>query len=707
MNGSMHDLLNKGVSLLKRSSDKPNLPEWIFRHDDILTKLELAVPIKQKKLINTINHFHFKGDFLWAHLKDRKYGEDFFVKAYPEPCIEGSITCRLSSLSASELEEYRFLNLFILDGLSITFIPAQLKSIENNSFTLALPEKGYCLGKRRSTRYNCQACIVEISQSGFFAKGDLLDFSPHSFRVKALAEFGSTYHWLNSDNPVNINLFKNNQMLFSGACRLIRQTDGLSSRDIVLAPIMEQIKRFKRNTTRAPRLKVTPLFSITFEHPLFKKTIQRDIYDISIAGFSILEDLEQGVLIQGLIIPNLEINCPDNMKMKCTAQVTSRQDDRHGNVRYGMVILDMDFPTYSCLSHIVTNILDSHVRIDHEVDMDELWEFLFESGFIYASKYNLLYPHREGFKETYRKLYQNHPQIAAHLTYHHHGKIYGHVSMLKAFERTWMVHHLAARPIGKKHTGLAVLKQILNYFEGLYRLPSIQMSYMMFYFRPENRFPNLFFGGFARDLKNPRACSLDLFSYKNFPLTDQPMPLPDGWLLKECSQKEAAEADKFYRNSSGGLLLDVLQLGHENNESISLEKVYESCGLLRKWKTYALMQSSQLKAILLVNQASLGLNLSELLNSITILVTDPMNLPWSTLSSAIKQLSRVFDVKQIPVMIYPHTYLEEKSISYEKKYLVWILDAQYGKNYLEYMQDKVKIKLSFIIKNIIQQVMKK
>jgi hypothetical protein len=703
----MHDLLKKRFSLLKISSDKPILPKWIFRHDDILTKLEQAVPINQKKLINTINHFHFKGDFIWIHLKDRKYGEDFFVQAYPEPCIDGSITCRLSSLSASELEGYLFLNLFMLDGRSITFIPAQLKSIENNSFTMTLPEKGYCLGKRISTRYNCQASIVEISQSGFFAKGDLLDFSPHGFRVKASAESGSTYHWLNSDNHVNINLFQKNQMLFSGACRLIRQTDGLSSREIVLAPVVEQIKRFKRNTTRAQRLKVTPLFSITFEHPLSKKTIRRDIYDISITGFSILEDLKQGVLIPGLIIPNVEINCPGNIKMKCTAQVTSRQDDRRGNVRYGLAIRDMDFSTYSRLSHIVTNIMDPHVRIDHEVDMDELWEFLFESGFIYASKYNLLSPHREHFKETYRKLYKNNPQIAAHATYHHHGKIYGHVSMLKAFERTWMVHHLAARPIGKEHTGLAVLKQILNYYEGLYRLPSIQMSYMMFYFRPENRFPNLFFGGFARDLNNPRACSLDLFSYKNFPLTDQPLPLPDGWCLKECSQKEAAEAEKFYRNSSGGLLLDVLQLGHENDASIPLEKVYESYGLIRRWKTYALMQSSQLKAILLVNQASLGLNLSELLNSITILVTDPMNLPWSTLSSAIQQLSSVFEVKQIPVMIYPHTYLEEKSVSYEKKYLLWILDAQYGKNYLDYMQDKVKMKLSFIIKNIIQQAMKK
>ena len=43
------------------------------------------------------------------------------------------------------------------------------------------------------------------------------------------------------------------------------------------------------------------------------------------------------------------------------------------------------------------------------------------------------------------------------------------------------------------------------------------MDYMMFYFRPENSFPDHFFGGFARHLNNPQACSLDLFSYLSYP----------------------------------------------------------------------------------------------------------------------------------------------------------------------------------------------
>jgi hypothetical protein len=37
--------------------------------------------------------------------------------------------------------------------------------------------------------------------------------------------------------------------------------------------------------------------------------------------------------------------------------------------------------------------------------------------------------------------------------------------------------------MGRKRTGLFVLNHILNYFDGLYRMPSIGMDYMIFYFR--------------------------------------------------------------------------------------------------------------------------------------------------------------------------------------------------------------------------------
>ena len=62
----------------------------------------------------------------------------------------------------------------------------------------------------------------------------------------------------------------------------------------------------------------------------------------------------------------------------------------------------MDIVTYNRLSHIVMNIIDPNIHIADEVDADQLWKFLFESGFIYPKKYNLVQSHRQPMKEIIR-----------------------------------------------------------------------------------------------------------------------------------------------------------------------------------------------------------------------------------------------------------------------------------------------------------------
>ena len=83
----------------------------------------------------------------------------------------------------------------------------------------------------------------------------------------------------------------------------------------------------------------------------------------------------------------------------------------------------MDIRTYSRLSQIITNSQDANSNISNEVEMDALWEFFFDTGFIYPKKYKLFQSYKDDFKETYRKLYQENPEIARHFTYEKNGKI--------------------------------------------------------------------------------------------------------------------------------------------------------------------------------------------------------------------------------------------------------------------------------------------
>jgi len=354
------------------------------------------------------------------------------------------------------------------------------------------------------------------------------------------------------------------------------------------------------------------------------------------------------------------------------------------------------------------NVIDPCTNIAVEVNADQLWDFLFESGFIYPKKYELLQSFRQNLKETYERLYRDNPEIAQQLTYQQNGKIYGHVSMIHSYEKTWMIHHLAARPMGSRRTGLSILKQIVRYFDGLYRLPSVKMDYMMFYFRPDNSFPDHFFGGFARHLNNPRACSMDLFSYLNFKMPSTCEPLQEGWFIEPCTASDISELGRFYRNTSGGLLIDVL-LSIDKKEQCdeSLSQIYARFGFRRSWECYALKKNKTLKAVLIADQSDQGLSLSDFLNGIKILVIDADGLSWEDLSAAIFQLKYLYPINKIPVMIYPSNYLETKGVACEKRYNLWIMDANYGLQYGEYMLDNTKLKLKFIIRFLMRKYLKK
>jgi len=690
-----------------RQSLESVLAPWLFKHLELTDRLDSSSTISCKKLINLLNHLHFTDGHLFAHVKEVHYGEEMLIPVLSEPCYNGSITCLWMNGEHYDPEQYRLLNLVIFDGLSVLLAPASLESSDRESFSIRQPEKVYILGKRKAKRYYCHGVYAELVQNGFAARGTLLDFNSLAFRIKATPADNFSFHWFNTEAETTIHLYRKERLLFSGTCKCLRQTSNIVEKEIVLAPVEKEISRFKKRQRRSDRIRLTPSPTVSFRHPLFKKKVQRDVHDISITGLSLHESVEEAVLIPGMILPDVEINFSGSLKIKCAAQIIYRKKEKRGVVRCGLVILDMTFPSYGKLSNMLISVLDPHVRIYDDVDLDMLWKFFFETNFIYSKKYKTIGSYGKDLKDTYRKLYQNATDVALHFNYEKNGQIYGHVSMLRAYQEAWMIHHLAAKPLGKKHTGLPLLRQLLNYFDGLYRLPTVKMSYMIFYFRPENRFMNLFFGGFTRNLNDPSACSMDLFAYDTYRVTSSPHDLPDGWTLNKLEKSDLAQLEFFYRNHSGGLLLDMLQLGVKVRCDESLEKLYARHDLKRTSTVYALRFRDRLQAVLIANQSDLGLNLSELLNGIKIIVTDTTDLPWDILSTALSQITPVYHLDKVPILLYPHTYLEERGISYEKQYSLWILNTQYGNEYLDYMEKNTKIKFRYILKYFMRKLFKK
>jgi hypothetical protein len=417
--------------------------------------------------------------------------------------------------------------------------------------------------------------------------------------------------------------------------------------------------------------------------------VERDILEISTSGFSLQDSVEEETLLPGMIIPSMTIVYTGIVKMNCSAQVIYREEDKENKmVKCGLANTDMDVQSYSHLNHILGVYLDGYARVSTEVDMDALWEFFFDTGFIYGEKYQHLQQYRNTFKETYRKLYQESPDIARHFVYERNGKIYAHVAMVHAYDPSWVIHHFSARPMESKIPGFLILRQISHYLNGFYRFPSGGMEYVMTYFRPENKIVDRIYGGFARHLNNPQGSSMDLFSYMLFHKSFSRQELPKDWLLRRCLSDDFKALKHFYDNRSGGLLINSLGL---DKPSESLQSSFTKAGFKRSYQTFCLCHNDKQMAFFIINKTDLALNLSDLINGIKTIVINSFGLTKEILFSAISQMSEGYDADKVPLLIYPGEYLSSFGIPAGKSYELWILKTDpFLEQYTDYMGSRFR-----------------
>ncbi len=678
----------KITNAFTQSTSPQFAPSRIFQHGKLFDELGIQRLWDQKKLVNKLNHINFIDGHISILFNDDITDEQILIKAYPQPCIKDELICLLDiQTDPDDLGKSNPAYLMIEDGYTTILAATEIISKIDNQIKITIPEKSYSITKRRTKRYRCADITCKVIQGDFNVPGLLIDFTPSGLAIKLTGN--RNMKGLDEKKSALINLSQNGTRLFSGLCRCIRNDMDLPEGRMVFVPLSNQMALFPKREMRNLRQHIVPAFSMSFEHPFFKGTLERDIFDISSAGFSIRDKIDEETLLPGMIIPHITIVYAGILKIDCSAQVVYRQEDQENNtVQCGLAIVDMDVYSYSQLNHILGTYLDCNARVSTEVDMDALWEFFFDTGFIYGEKYEYLQPHRETFKETYRKLYKDNPDIARHFVYEKNGKIYGHIALVHAYGPSWIIHHFAARRMGNRLPGPAVLKQITQYLSGYSRFPSAKMDHVMTYYQPENKIIDRIFGRFARHLNDPKKSSLDLFSYLLFEKKSEIEKLPADWELKEAVISDLARLREFYENTSGGLLMSALGL---EIPSEALKQSFIRAGFKRDCHTYCLSFAGQQMALFIVNKSDMGFNLSDLLNGIKILVLEPDKLPWAKLSAALDNLSGFFTAERIPLLLFPATYLTSQKIEEEKQYSLWILRTKYADDFLLYMDSLLKV----------------
>ncbi|HQP32448.1 MAG TPA: hypothetical protein PLB81_14070, partial [Deltaproteobacteria bacterium] len=430
-----------------------------MQHAHLEIRPKKSVKVGKRALINALNHAHFTGTLLWARVQGPSWDGDRLVRVRSGLCRGDEVLCQLADNEDQNLEKVRVLHLVMEDGKRAVVIPTTISSSTRESIALMLPAEGYVLSTRKVPRLVARRVQCEITQGGFRTTGTLIDFSVLGFRLGL--DPAANASELDTGMPVRTSMRLEGTEVFSGSCRILRRESGPKGNFLILQPLPPDMKRrgrFRSKRIRSPRLHLSPTPKAVFEHPLSTKELTYEIFDITSSGFSLFEHSDETLVIPGLIIPRVTLLFDNSIRISCSAQVlhTHRKGDR---IRVGFAIRDMDINAFIQLCDILANALDAHASMSRLKDMDALWDIFFNTGFVYSQKYEYISSFHEDFKETYRKLYQENKDIFFYFTYQESGKIYGHLSFIRAYQRLWMVHHLTARPMhGRKRIGLEVFK---------------------------------------------------------------------------------------------------------------------------------------------------------------------------------------------------------------------------------------------------------
>ncbi len=641
--------------------------------------------ISKSALTNKLNYLNFSDRTLLVTFRHDKYGTFISVPAQPLPCAGDRLECLWAEPpDIALLRLHTFENILINDGHKCLIVRPDLVIINEQGISTMLPEMCQEIRCRKMVRHPCHGIIVLISQHGALYDGTLIDVSPVSFCAHISTSPRNSFQWLNCDQPVTIQMFSGHNLLYSGECEVIRHESELSDSIFVLRPLKTCFQRFKPKKFRSTRHRLIPSPNVVFQHPLSGTIVNLKVQDISGAGFSVEESETESLLFAGLVIPELELQFSCRFSIKCQAQVVYRTEQtghQDHSVRCGMTILNMDMNDQITLLSLLQQAENKGTYIDTTVDMDALWNFFFETGFIYPAKYAYFQANKQVIKKTYERLYHQNPSIARHFTYRKNGHMLGHLAMVRFYENAWMIHHHAAVKSESMKAGMVVLKQISNYINELHHLSAAHLKYVYCYFRPENKFPNRIFGGFAQQLNDTKGSSIDTFCYFHYKRADaDSAPLPEPWHLSGIRPRDFGELNSFYRFNSGGLMLDAFDLHALQTDHDLLAQEYERLGLKKEKRLYSLLEGDELKAVIIADITDIGFNMANLTSSTTVIVLDETT-PRTTLESALALVATGYEQEEMPVLVYPQAYAEANALPVEKHYSLWILNMQYTDSY--------------------------
>ena len=654
--------------------------------------------IDRHQLINKLNYLNFLDIPLIVRFRHATLPRVLRLSAIPEACQNGYGFYRWTTdpKQAQVPRQFKFQDILIDDGNRLIVIKPPHHRWDPLGGVFEVPDQSQVLNARRSRRYLCATVKVELIQNSARFTGELIDFSASSLSARLNLVPPQAFGWIDPNTPVHLILADDHEVCFAAQCQIIRTQWGIQTGTCVLKPFNEQVQRFKPKHFRSQRLNIQPPPSLIFHHPLTGRLMEMTIKDLSGSGVGVEMKRDQDSLVPGMVLRKAQLVFTGGAVFDCRLQVIHTHpvsDDNPEIVHTGFALLDIPPEQHTRLLALIYQTDEPNAYINQTMDPEALWRFFFDTGFIYPEKYIHIQRHKALIQSTFEKLYTRHPSFARHFTYQKMGRVLGHMSMLRFYNRAWMIQHHAAKTTESHRAGLIVLEQIGRYINDAHRLYQSQMDYVFCIYRPENKFPSRVFGGAAIAIGDPQACSRDTFAYLHLPRPTRSHQRPAGheWHLSPSDTDDLAELCAWYATQSDGLMMNAFNLTNGDSDIRTLCEEYRAIGFRRERQLFTLRRKNRPVAFFVANRSDLGLNMSDLTNCVQVFVIDLQRSSASVIYRALTKIMAWYQDYSVPVMIYPEAAADTLSLPAEKQYVTWVLNLEYTDKYFDYISRLIQI----------------
>lgn len=408
--------------------------------------------------------------------------------------------------------------------------------------------------------------------------------------------------------------------------------------------------------------------------------MNRRLLDLSPDGMSFLADPKKDLLLPGMQLGSIRLHLDGIDPIETRGEVRHLGQPQEGvgkGVPCGVQFREMDLTTQTRLVDYLIAKSFPHVGDVTPKEAQPLWRFLLRTNYLSEKKRQVqLFP-EVLIRRTHSTLLAAPRDVSRTLVFRDDsGDICGTVTLTRIYERTWLVHHLAAT----LKVSVMVPKSLLLYLgEYISKTPDIEFVRMMW--RPNNTWSNRMLGRLIHRLHTQETSAVKLLNYLDAPLQGGEFPEPDNlskWEVRPMDHGEEVELEACLIFSDNHFLLQSDDLHRGDPTLTSLGRAYADSGMERRREVLvAVDENGVVGGFALLEMGSPGLNLSNLLHAFRIEITshgtqDRLDLTQSLAASAAERYQELGQ-NRVVALVEDHDVdaLKSMGFQWQKEYISW------------------------------------